>query len=144
MTDLYRCHNCSRSYRADKLTECPRCYARPPGWADETRVKVNYGVELKNSSADDYAGSSLVVAAQDRTTHAVRSLAVFILVAISSALIGYVIIAASAGSALGCGMGISSCNANSGGAIFFGFAFIAVGFIVALILGIRELRLSNI
>jgi hypothetical protein len=86
----------------------------------------------------------LVVAAQDRTTHAIRSLAVFILVSISTAVIGYIIIAASAGSALGCGLGNSSCYENSGGAIFFGFAFIAVGFIVALILGIRELRLSNI
>jgi hypothetical protein len=104
---------------------------------------MNWGKSL-NYSPSDNSGSASIVAAQNRTTHAIRSLAVFILVSISTAVIGYLIIAASAGSALGCGLGNSSCYENSGGAIFFGFAFIAVGFIVALVLGIRELRLSNI
>jgi len=143
MTDLYTCPNCSRSYRADKLAECPRCFARGPGVVDEKRVSAKNWAGLMNSASSDYSGSTLIVAAQDRTTHAIRSLAIFVLVSISTALIGYIIIAINAGSALGCGLENLNCYSNSGGGIVFGFVVIAVGFVLALVLGFRELTLSK-
>jgi hypothetical protein len=100
MTDLYTCPNCSRSYRADKLAECPRCFARGPGVVDEKRVSAKNWAGLMNSASSDYSGSTLIVAAQDRTTHAIRSLAIFVLVSISTALIGYIIIEINSGSSI--------------------------------------------
>ena len=101
----------------------------------------NWGAS--NSSTNDFLSTTTIVAAQDRTTHAIRSLAVFVLVSISTSLIGYLIIAISAGSVLGCSSGDSSCYASSGGAIYLGIFVIGGGFITALVLGIRELSLSK-
>jgi|1048.fasta_scaffold38727_2 hypothetical protein len=142
MTDLYRCPNCRRSYRADKLAECPGCFTDAPYMGEESPVSgKNWG--SSNASTNDFLSTTTIVAAQDRTTHAIRSLAVFVLVSISTSLIGYLIIAISAGSVLGCSSGDSSCYASSGGAIYLGIFVIGGGFITALVLGIRELSLSK-
>ena len=143
MTDLYRCQNCRRSYRADKLAECPGCFTEAPYLGEESQVSGKKWGNATNSSTNDFLSTTTIVAAQDKTTHAIRSLAVFILVSISTSLIGYLVIAISAGSVLGCSSGDSSCYSSSGGAIYFGLSVIGIGFITALVLGMRELRLSK-
>ena len=151
MTDLYSCPNCRRSYRADKLAECPGCFTEAPIMGEESPVSgSNWGALVSesnwgasNPNTIDSLSTRTIVAAQDRTTHAIRSLAVFVLISISTSLIGYLIIAISAGSVLGCSSGDSSCYASSGGAIYLGIFVIGGGFITALVLGIRELSLSK-
>lgn len=143
MTELYRCPNCSRMYRADKLAECPGCFQDSPWIEDDSSVSGKTWGKSTDSRPNDFLSTTTLVAAQDKTTHAIRSLSVFVLVSISTSLIGYLIIAASAGSVFGCSAGDSDCYSRSGFAIFFGVSVIALGFLTALVLGIRELILSK-
>ena len=80
-----------------------------------------------------------VVAASNRTTHAVRSLVLFLFISICTAIPGAALIIAGTQESLRCYYG--DCGA---GQMFFGWAISGVGFLVALIVGMVELSNSKV
>jgi hypothetical protein len=82
-----------------------------------------------------------LVDAQDRTTHAVRSLAVFLFATVCSSLIGYALIALGTGLAVSCN--VSNFDCGSGATIGMGSLVIIGGFIFGLVAGISEFNKSK-
>ncbi len=72
MTELSTCKRCGRHYRADKLINCPRCGGDEHDSASE-KQNPDDALLLRK----DLAGLDELIQAQDRTTHAVRALAIF-------------------------------------------------------------------
>ena len=83
-----------------------------------------------------------LVLAQNRTTHAVRSLAVFFFTSLCTSLLGYGIVGAGSGSPISCAVDHTNCGEP--GFVIFGWFVIAVGFFVALGVGVSELNKSRI
>lgn len=83
--------------------------------------------------------NDLLIAAQNRTTHAVRALAIFIIYSSISSLVGGVIIGISYAVAMNSYEGLYS----AGGGIIFGALVAAVGYLVALSLAAAELGKSK-
>ncbi len=88
----------------------------------------------------DFADLDDLVTAQNRTTYAVRSLAIFLLTTFSTSVIGYGLVAAGANAAIRCGS-YSDCGADS--MTMWGWVIIAAGFFMGLGVGIRELGKSR-
>jgi len=89
--------------------------------------------------SDDFQA---LVSAQNRTTHAVRSLATFLFISICSTAIGYGLVGASAGVTTNCALRGEYCD--GGGYLIGGWLVIVIGFFVALAVGISELNKSRI
>lgn len=136
MTDLYQCTDCGRRYRADKLNECPGCGVD----SMETYNQTISSSSVMNAQ-DQEELMFFLVDAQDRTTHAVRSLAVFLFATVCSSLIGYALIALGTGLAVSCN--VSNFDCGSGATIGMGSLVIIGGFIFGLVAGISEFNKSK-
>ncbi len=103
--------------------------------------------QTSSSARTSTSGSTLssdtraIVSAQNKTTYAVRSLAIFIFTTLCTSLIGYGFLGVGASAALRCDSIDSDCG--SGAAVLFGWAVIAIGFLVALSVGIHQLNKSK-
>ena len=84
---------------------------------------------------------SKLIAAVNRATHAIRSLALFIFTTLCTSLLGYGLVGAGANAALKCDAYDSDCG--SGAFVLGGWLLIAIGFIVGLALGMNELGKSK-
>ncbi len=93
------------------------------------------------SAEDQEELTFFLVDAQDRTTHAVRSLAVFLFATVCSSLIGYALIAFGTGLAIGCN--VSNFDCGSGATIGIGTLVIVGGFIFAIVAGLSEFNKSK-
>lgn len=82
---------------------------------------------------------SRLVSSQDRTTHAVRAIAVFILYPLVFNIIGGIFI----GISLGISAGSYNGSASAVGGFVFGALIIAVGNLFALFMALSELGKSN-
>ena len=89
--------------------------------------------------SDDFQA---LVSAQNRTTHAVRSLATFLFISICSTVIGYGLVGASQGETNSCALRGEYCDGS--GFLIVGWLVIVVGFFLALGVGISELNKSRI
>ena len=141
MTTLI-CPKCDKNYDSEKLRvyKCPEC-KKWLEWAPESLVKA-YEPEVVVDELEnlDPATQALVRAA-NRTTHAVRSLSVFLYITICTSLIGYGFIGGGASAAATCDAYNSDCGAGS--LVIFGWIIILIGFIVGLISGMSELAKSR-
>ena len=130
MTALFQCPDCGREYRSDKLASCPGC-----------------GHEAEGSSIPRFASSSaetaqydqLMVWAIDRTTHAVRSIAIFLFTMVCTLTLSTVLFVA--GFAVRSNCSLSDCG--DGGLQNFAITIAIVGMLAAIGLGIRELIKSQ-
>ncbi len=100
---------------------------------DEVKKRINQN--SRNSDSVGYRFAKEVsledlVAAQNRTTYAVRSLAVFLFVTLCTAPFGYVLV----------GAGV---DASSDTMVMWGWVIIVTGFVMGLFGGLGELRLSR-
>ena len=130
MTALFQCPDCAREYRADKLASCPGCSAPTP---------QNFGNptwELLGESSAIADPNVELLKAVDRTTYAIRSLAIFLFTTLCTSLLGYGLIGAGAAAAL-------RYDPSSSSFVIWGWIIIALGFIVGLIVGINELGKSR-
>lgn len=124
MIQKFKCPKCSREYTSEEVTggKCPECRR----WLDFAGFVGVDGVQApteKSNGQSREATLSQLVAAQDRTTFAVRSLAVFLFTTLLTSLLGYGLMAL--------------------GAVGFGWFVIAVGYLAALVLGIFQLSNSK-
>jgi multidrug efflux pump subunit AcrB len=99
------------------------------------------------SSAKNYSGGKVqnheiqeLVAAQNRTTHAVRAIGAFFIYSAVFGLVGGVIIGISYSVALNSWDGLSSGM----GGISFGAFVVGVGYLVGVIVGVSEFRKSRV
>lgn len=76
MDELYTCLNCGRRYRADKLADCPGC-SHEPGTSQARPLPWSSDQAQSQSQIDNSQYLEALILAQNRTTHAVRALAVF-------------------------------------------------------------------
>lgn len=83
-----------------------------------------------------------VIAAQDRTTHAVRALVRFILIQVASLSVGAILIGVSAGMAVSTDCAYYG-NCSDGSLTFIGYLVIVAGFIWASIAASQELDRSG-
>ena len=122
MIQKFKCPKCKQEFTSQEVSsgKCPDCRR----WLDYVGLVGVDGVEApaENSLAKrSEATLSELVAAQDRTTFAVRSLAMFLFTSIVTALIGYIFMLV--------------------GFVGFGWFIIGIGSLAALVIGI--LQLSN-
>ncbi|MEY3406906.1 MAG: hypothetical protein RLZZ556_978, partial [Actinomycetota bacterium] len=75
MSELYACEYCGRRYRADKIARCPACSEEPKSGSLLVEKETNQILGVVEQSKVKGETSDLVEA-QNRTTHAIRSVAV--------------------------------------------------------------------
>ena len=143
MTDM-TCPKCQQKFNSLDLKSlrCRECRT----WLNWDEVDPQSMHELSKESAKEPAIRELtdndqLIAAQDRTTYAIRSLAIFFFITLCTSLLGYGLVGAGAASAIGCNSSYSDCG--SSGLVIGGWAIIVIGFIAALILSISELSKSR-
>jgi len=135
MTDLI-CPKCGKTYSSTdlRLLRCTECKT----WLQWTEVKrsdpstehlSSAGIAKAESAVLDQATRALVEAS-DRTTAAVRSIAVYFFTMLTSSLIAGVLVA----------FGYSS---QSPALVIMGSLAALVGFLIALVSGLSELRRSR-
>ena len=127
---MSKCRKCGREYRWDILSNCPGC------GSESDNVEDAAGSALKSQhSAVDY----VTIAAINRTTHAVRALAIFIIFSVTSSCLGFGLIGVSVSTSAQCYEG--SCSSPT--FFYAGWLVIAVGLVSALIVSLRELAESR-
>jgi hypothetical protein len=136
------CPKCGANFDSDKLRvyRCKDCRA----WLDWDSTEVVQKFEPEYVQVDTMANlddsTKALVLAANRTTHAVRSLAVFLFTTLCSSLFGYGLVGAGASAAVNCNS-YSGCGSEA--LVIWGWIIISVGFIVGLIVGIAELNKSR-
>ena len=158
MSEKLKCESCSFSYRADKNERCPYCGWNPKADPDLTKgmkgtmpkhesdwSQFAPPVARKNSSQSssaqaDSVGFAQLIEAQNRTTFAVRSMAIFFFITLCSTLVGYFFLTWAAAVALKC----TSSYCGDGFLSFLGWLVILVGFIWGVISGVSELGKSRV
>ena len=151
----YTCSSCGKIFKLDLYSSCPKCSAKVPDEILDPTSKASTGNWESLSSSkplppysrtQTLTNSEVViyelVNAQDRTTHAVQSLAYFLFISVCTGVLGYGLIGAGAGSALSCSLENTNCGAT--GLVYFGWFVIVVGFVAALIVGITHLNKSRV
>jgi hypothetical protein len=145
MTDLYQCPDCGRRYRADKLNECPGCGVTSSEGAESSRStdatgRLDPNVQTAFFIHEDDLDT--LVDAQDRTTYAVRALALFFFTTTATSFIGLVIYYLNVRGSLECELDISCLESYSSWSDL-GPAVAALGLIAGIVNGISELRASK-
>ena len=84
---------------------------------------------------------SNLIKAVDRTTYAIRSIALFIFISLCSSVIGYAIVGMGAGNSVSCA--VSGRDCSNVGLVTFGWIVTLAGFIAAVRVGLSELSKSN-
>lgn len=129
--NLITCEDCGRPYRADILKSCPGC-----GHEEDAAEIANLYSQLQEDQS-----LQPTIWAIDRTTYAIRSLALFIFISICTSVLGYAIIGAGVGNQISCSY--SGENCGNSGLVIFGWIVIFAGFLSALAVGMNELRKSK-
>jgi rRNA maturation protein Nop10 len=129
--NLINCEDCGRSYRFDILKSCPGC-----GHEEEVPIPMHSSNVSREAEA-----LQMTTRAIDRTTYAIRSLALFIFISICTSVLGYAIIGAGAANQVACSYSGESCG--NGGLVIFGWIVVLVGFVAAIAVGINELSKSK-
>ena len=150
----YECRNCGSEYsRSDFGTwekiKCRKCrkelhaiiYRGDERLRPAAKPAQSAKTSQETTNEGGLAGIDLLVAAQDRTTHAVRALVLFIFISAISSVLGYAIIGAGASQNVSCALSGSSCDNSAFTAT--GWVIVAVGFLTALFTGIIELGQSS-
>lgn len=144
MTELYACPDCGRRYRADKLSVCPGCDVETSDLAPQaaSRVLLRDSSSRVGLQSEDETDWLTLVDAQNRTTYAVRSIALFLLVTSASALVGAAFYWAYLSALLDCELN-SYCIKSLEGWSNVGPSIAGVGLLVSLAIGLFELRASK-
>jgi hypothetical protein len=136
------CPKCGKKYNSNELRvyRCKSCRV----WIEFDEQEVPQAVVTDQIALDpllelDPATKALVLAS-NRTTYAVRSLAMFLFTTLCTSLVGYGLIGASSGVAAGCDS-YSPCGAEA--MVIWGWVVISFGFFIGLIAGISELSKSR-
>lgn len=100
MTNQYECRNCAKVFNPNNYSFCPSCKAKPLSESviDGTEVKAPQKFHQYSDSFPEFTSAELeILRAQNRTTYAVRSLAItFVALPIISIAIIFAVIIASA------------------------------------------------
>jgi hypothetical protein len=127
-----------------ELDDCPKCGEKLTSsdycfncktWPNGRKSGVVHNVEEVITDSND-----ALLRAVDRTTYAIRSLAIFLFTTLCTSLLGYGLIGAGAAAAIGCDSYYSDCGS---GFVIWGWIIIALGFIIGLGVGITELGKSK-
>ncbi len=132
MKEYADCPKCDRPYRSDVFGSCPSCLetGQPESPASAKSTKAS-------QSSDD----TRLIKAMDRTTYAIRSIALFIFVSLCSSVIGYAIVGMGSGNPVSCA--VSGRDCSNVGVVTFGWIVILAGFIAAVRIGLTELSKSK-
>jgi len=138
------CSNCFGFLDAEGY--CKKCRRVSQPASNQKKSKVESAtaelVEQTPSPASVVVSDPKFVAALNKVTFAVRSIALFIFISASTTFIGYAFVGLGSGNSITC---ISS-NENCGnvGLVNFGWGVMAAGFLAGLAIGIRELDKSKL
>ena len=149
MFENYQCPKCKKTFTflEVKNGKCPDCKK----WMNYTYSKDSSdesAEQLSNRHTEEYLRDELenldsstraLVIAANKTTYAIRSLAIFLFTTLCTSVLGYVLISAGASAALRCDS-YSDCGS---GFVIWGFVIVALGFIVGLGAGVNELGKSK-
>lgn len=135
------CPKCDKNYDSDKLRvyKCPDCRKWLNWDTDLPAEKYDPNEFVRDDLRDLDAATIALISATNRTTYAIRSLAIFLFTTLCTSVLGYVLISAGASAALRCDS-YSDCGS---GFVIWGFVIVALGFIVGLGAGVNELGKSK-
>ena len=139
MTSIITCDECGNRFRGEDASDCPACNPSTVAADKPSRVGKSESVKPKVKLSVE---TQAIVDSQNRTTHAVRSLATFLFISICSTAIGYGIVGAGAGVTTSCALSGEFCDGSS--YVFGGWLVIVLGFFIALAVGISELNKSRV
>jgi hypothetical protein len=140
MSELFPCPDCGRHYRADKLKECPGCGDVSTSQPKTPSRSFNHSID---SRTYEVSNQELLIQAQDRTTYAIRSLALFFFTAASTSIIGFSIYYFNLRGVLNCGFD-SYCIEGYSGWQDVGPTIAGIGLLAAIAIGINEVRASKL
>lgn len=130
---MVRCKACAHEFRIEYLKRCPNCRAKINSWDFTKSVDVIAEAEVtpeaeksKSGSLQMHAAPIKTLSAEERTTHAIRSIAIFILIQVTSSVIAAIF------AGIGLVIDLSSERGSGGGAAMYVFAvLIAAGGLLA-------------
>ena len=140
MTKFLQCPKCLEQYKAEDLKHerCPACdrwlepaevvqqkIAEDTAASHRSKKEAPSSRKVNEGTFRGDAGLAELIEAQDRTTHAVRSLALYFFITVTTSLIGAVLIY------------------TVPAATIPGVLIVATGFIASIVIGISELNKSK-
>jgi len=138
MGKLLTCDWCEATSDLDFTDKCYGCDR-------DLIVQGSSKLKKKNEQASNTEALVLadpkLIKAINKTTYAIRSIALFLFTSLSTSVFGYALIGASSGNPVRCAAYGSDCGVPS--LAIFGWIVIAAGFLVALVIGISELGKSR-
>ena len=146
MSELYACEFCGRRYRADKIARCPGCSEEPKSGSLLVEKEANHIFGVAKQSKVKGEASDLVEA-QNRTTHAIRSVAVLVFFSVFwTGLVGVLVTLSILTQAENCQYGFCMRVNTPASTAFIILALIAAiaGVWVTLAAGFNELRKSRV
>ena len=165
MRQEFTCPTCGQKFKAETIDECPSCAADSTALlprrsylgagtesvSDSLEPKKVKAERIEPEARNERPTSDLVspqhlttadlISAQNRTTYAIRSLAIFFFTTLCTSLFGYGLVGAGANAALKCSSYYSDCGST--GLVVGGWLIIAIGFLVGVIAGANELGKSK-
>ena len=122
---MVRCKACAAEFRIEYLKRCPNCRAKINSWDFTKSVDV---IPESEATPNENKGKSKPVpqpeiftkalSAEERTTHAVRSIAIFILIQVTASVISAIF------AGIGLAIDLSSDGSSGGGAAMYILAVI--------------------
>jgi hypothetical protein len=137
------CPTCDKNYDSDRLRvyKCPDCKTWLQWGTDVAESTHVPEVKVEDPMANLDPATRAIVMASNRTTYAIRSLAIFFFTTLCTSLVGYGLVGAGANAALKCGSYYSDCGST--GLAIGGWLIIAIGFLIGVITGAKELGKSR-
>jgi hypothetical protein len=144
MAELYACPHCGRRYRADKLLQCPGCQEET---SENAGSVIQSGTSRATYSrvmfeADQKSDWLSLVDAQNRTTYAVRSISLFLLITTVTALVGFICYFLYLRGLLDCNFD-AACLESQSRWEYLGPSIAAIGLVAGIVIGMLELRASK-
>ena len=140
MGKLVTCKWCEATSDLDFTEKCYGCDRDLTVQDSSKRQKK--GSEATSISEAVFLADPKLIKAVNRTTYAIRSIALFLFISLCSSVCGYALITASTGNPVRCAVNGSDCGEP--GLAIFGGVVLAAGFFVALVVGISELGKSKL
>jgi hypothetical protein len=124
---LVRCKACSHEFRIEYLKRCPSCRAKINIWDFAKSVDViapaGTAPESRRPKIEKLGKAEAALStrsAEERTTHAVRSIAIFILIQVTASVISAIL------AGIGLAIDISSGDSSGGGAAMYILAIVTL------------------
>ena len=146
MSEKLKCKRCDLQFDSSKVVnnKCPHCRRLLYIVSDSDLGSYSYSSNSTSLGSSSHQEASLddLVRAQTKTTYAVRSISLFVLITTATTIIGSIFYVLYLRGVLSCQLD-SVCLESQSRFEYLGPSIAAIGLLAGLVIGLAELRASN-